>query len=120
MTKKEMLDFIKTEMSDNAEVVDFCEHEIKLIERRAARKSSQPSKRQIENISYKEAIYNFLTESECPMTVSEIIANCNEVNGLSVSKVSALLTQMKKDNQVTRTEIHKKAFFSVSNVEVAA
>jgi DNA-binding transcriptional regulator GbsR (MarR family) len=38
-----------------------------------------------------------------------------EALGLSVNKVSALLTQLKEDNSVTREVVKRKAYFSLAD-----
>ena len=40
MTKKEMFAYIANEMKGNEEVVNFCNHEIELLEKKASNKSA--------------------------------------------------------------------------------
>ena len=54
-TKKEMYNFIKSKMADNAEVVTFCDHELELL----ARKNSaerKPTVNQLDNAKIKKII----------------------------------------------------------------
>lgn len=111
MTKKEMFGLIATVCADNAEIVEFCNHEIALL----AKKGSgprKPSKNQLENVAHKEAICAILTEADRPMTVTEILEHLG-VAGLTNQRVSALLTQLKNEGKVTRTEVKRKAYFEI-------
>ena len=44
MTKREMFAPIASALADNAEVVEFCNHEVELLDRKKGYKSSKPSK----------------------------------------------------------------------------
>ena len=58
-----------------------------------------------ENEGLKDAILNALDK---PMTATEI----GNAVGISVNKASALLSQLKEDNSVTREVVKRKAYFS--------
>ncbi len=105
MTKKEMFSKIATVCSADAEIVEFCNHEIALLVKKNSYKSTKPTKTQIENEGLKDAILNALDK---PMTATEI----GNAVGISVNKASALLSQLKEDNSVTREVIKRKAYFS--------
>ena len=105
MTKKEMFYKIATVCSADAEIVEFCNHEIALLVKKNSYKSTKPTKTQIENEGLKDAILNALDK---PMTATEI----GNAVGISVNKASALLSQLKEDNSVTREVIKRKAYFS--------
>lgn len=113
MTKKEMFAHIATINATDKEIVEFCNHEIELLEKKSSG-SAKPTKTQIENEGFKQAILDFLAEADRPMTISEIMENCEAVSGLKNQRVSALVTQLKKAELVVRTEDKKKAFFSVA------
>ena len=100
MTKKEMFAVIANAMADNAEVVEFCNHEIELLSRKRS-KSNKPTPKQIENEGIKERIVAVLGESEAPMTIKEIIESLGEK--LTSQRVSALLTQLIKAEIVVKT-----------------
>lgn len=105
MTKKEMFSKIATVCSADAEIVEFCNHEIALLVKKNSYKSTKPTKTQIENEGLKDAILNALDK---PMTATEI----GNAVGISVNKASALLSQLKEDNSVTREVVKRKAYFS--------
>ena len=98
MTKKEMFGFIANAMSENEEVVEFCNHEIELLSRKRS-KSNKPTPKQIANEGVKERIVEVLGESESPLTIPEII--------------SALLTQLIKAERVVKTYEKKVAYFGL-------
>lgn len=110
MTKREMFAFIKDSMADNADVVAFCDHEIELLNKKNASASKKATKTQIANEGIKDSILDVLRNADAPMTATAI----GEALGLSVNKVSALLTQLKEDNSVTREVIKRKAYFTVA------
>lgn len=108
MTKFEAFTAIRSIVADNAELVAFCDHEMELLAKRASA-PSKPTKTQIENETHKETILNVLREYALPMTASEVA----EEVGLSVNKTSALLTQLKVDELITRVEDKRKAYFQI-------
>ena len=105
MTKKEMFSKIATVCSANAEIVEFCNHEIALLVKKNSYKSTKPTKTQIENEGLKDAILNALDK---PMTATEI----GNAVGISVNKASALLKQLHEDNSIVREVVKRKAYFS--------
>lgn len=111
MTKKEMFAVIANAMADNAEVVEFCNHEIELLSRKRS-KSNKPTPKQIENEGIKERIVAVLGESEAPMTIKEIIESLGEK--LTSQRVSALLTQLIKAEIVVKTYEKKVAYFGLA------
>lgn len=108
MTKVEMFEAIKAVVVDNAEMVDFINHEIELVQKRNSRKSSKPTKKQTENLAIKEAIKEMLTNAES-MTATEVASAVN----VSPAKATALLTQLVKAEEVKRTVDKKVARFSI-------
>lgn len=112
MTKREMFNLIATANADNAEIVDFCNHEIALIDER--RVSKKPTKTQVENEGFIEVIAEVLAGAEAPMTIAEIIAADERLAGLTVQRVSALLKKMVDTERVVKTYEKKKAFFTLA------
>ena len=112
MTKREMFEVIANAMADNEEVVNFCAHEVELLDRKKDYKSSKPSKKSLENEAIKAEIVEVLRGSEAPMTIKEI----NEAldKGFTSQKVSALLTQLIKAEEVVKTYEKKVAYFGLA------
>ena len=110
MTKKEMFTKIATVNASDADIVAFCNHEIELLNKKNASASKKATKTQIANEGIKDQILDTLRGSDHAMTATEI----GDALGLSVNKVSALLTQLKEDNSVIREVVKRKAYFSVA------
>ena len=112
MTKKEMFATIATLLADNTEVVDFCNHEIELLSNRKTSKT--PTKTQKANEGIMDTIERDLAEFEAPVTVTELIAGGEGLEGLTNQKVSALLRKMIEAGRVVKTIEGKKALFTIA------
>lgn len=116
VTKKErfsqLMEIVKASKVENsAELVAFIEHEVELLAKKNSR-SGKPTKTQVENETIKAQIISVLERVGKPMTVTQLLAE-NEFTGLSNQKVSALLTQLRKSDEVVRTIEKKVAFYSL-------
>ena len=97
---------------ENAETLTaFINNEIALLDKRSANKTA--SKTQIENENIKAKILDALTEIDKPVTISELQALTPELAVYTNQKLSALLTQLKANNLVTKTIEKKKSYFSI-------
>ena len=97
---------------ENAEILTaFINNEIALLDKRTANKTA--SKTQVENENIKAKILDALTEIDKPVTISELQALAPELAVYTNQKLSALLTQLKANNLVTKTIEKKKSYFSV-------
>ena len=97
---------------ENAETLTaFINNEIALLDKRAANKTA--SKTQVENENIKAKILDALTEIDKPVTISELQALAPELAVYTNQKLSALLTQLKANNLVTKTIEKKKSYFSI-------
>ena len=112
MTKKEMFATIVTLLADNTEVVEFCNHEIELLANRKTSKT--PTKTQKANEDIMNTIERDLAEFEAPVTVTELIAGGEGLEGLTNQKVSALLRKMVEAGRVVKTIESKKAKFTLA------
>ena len=113
MTKKEMFEMIKGVCANDTRIVDFCEHEIELLNRKSS-KSTQ-TKTQIENENIKGAIVNALTEIAKPVTITEMQELNTEMANYSNQKLSALLKQLvENDKKVVKTIDKKKSYFTIA------
>ena len=109
MTKREMFARIAEINASDAEIVDFCNHEIQLLDSRKTPKT--PSKKDVENAGLIEIIRNALGIFPDGVTVSELMKTSDDLNGLSNQKVSALLRKMKGAGEVEKIEEGKKSLF---------
>ena len=106
ITKKEMFTKIREVVVDNANMVDFIDHEIELLDKKSA---SKPTKTQEANEGLKTVILSVLTAEG--MTASEILASSDEFAGLSNQKISALLNALAKDGKIVKDTDNKKSIF---------
>lgn len=111
MTKREMFRKIAEINANDAEIVEFCNHEIELLDRKVTG-SRKPTKTQIENENFKHNILEVLAEADRPLAIAEIMANA-PLNALTNQRVSALVTQLKKAGLVARVEEKRKAYFTL-------
>lgn len=109
MTKKEMFAMIATKNADDAEIVDFCQHEISLLE---GRKSGGNAKRIAETDARASLVLEVLQGLDEQVTVTELIASAeNEVGTYTNQRVSALLRKLVEDGKVEKVIEKKKAYF---------
>ena len=109
VTKRDRIEALIGIVSDiegAGDLVDFLVHELELLEKRNARKG--PTKVQEANAELKVRIVEAIGGS----TVSA--GEVAEAFGVSSQKATALLTQLKDEGVIVRTEDKGKAFFSVA------
>ena len=118
MTKKEMFAVIAetinaVEVENKAEMLNFIEHEIKLLNKKSS-KSGQ-TKTQKENELLKTELLTALGEMDKPVTISEFCEKTSHpVGKLSNQKLSALLNQLVKTGKMVKTIEKKKSYFAVA------
>lgn len=95
------------------DLVEFIDHEIELLNKKAT--SKKPTKIQVENENIKGLIIEGLENLGKPVTISELQESDENLANLSNQKISALLTQLIKDNKVVRIEDKRKAYFSLAD-----
>ena len=71
MTKREMFNEILTVVADNAEMVEFINHEIELLNRKSSA-VRKPTKNQLENEGFKADIVDYLKDADAPKTIKEL------------------------------------------------
>ena len=112
MTKREMFEMIKGVCANDIRIVEFCEHEIELLNRKSSKNTQ--TKTQIENENIKGVIVNALTEVAEPVTITELQEFNTEMANYSNQKLSALLKQLVESNEVVKTVDKKKSYFTVA------
>jgi predicted Rossmann fold nucleotide-binding protein DprA/Smf involved in DNA uptake len=90
------------------DLVEFCEDRIEKLSRKGS--SKKPTKNQVENDTIKETILTVLDEMGA---VSATMLSTDPRIGVSSQRVTALLTQLKNDGKVVRTEDKGKVYFSL-------
>ena len=112
MTKREMFNHIATVNANDAEIVEFCNHQIELLDSKSSSKS--PTKTQKENAVIMENMTTAMADIGEPCTVTELLKHGIEGYELSNQKASALLRNLIKEGKVTKTMEGKKALFSLA------
>ena len=115
MTKAQMFAQILAHTTDEGEKA-FLEHEMELLAKKNAPKdgTKKLTPAQEANEGIKSAIYDFLAERGEPMTISQMIKEVPECNGLTNQKVSALVRQMYLAMTIVRNEVKGVAWFSIA------
>lgn len=104
--------------SGRDDLVKVIDHEIELLDKKSA--SGKMTKTQLENADIKEMILSALEQIGEPVTITDLLAKSPELakkTNNSNQKVSALVTQLKEDKLVVRTQVGKKAVFSLAEEE---
>lgn len=111
LTKRDYFNQIRALVADNAELVAFIDHELELLTKKNASRSSKPTAKQLENASLIEAIYNAMEVGKS-YTVTDLMNFVPELSGLKVQKVSALVTKMRNNVLISREVVKGKAYFT--------
>lgn len=123
LTKRQVIEkMLKEEIVvANVDYVNYLQNELRLLDNKKAANSAKAKANAQENVNLTNALIEILKAQDKPMTITEILTvpevaqirvkdeNDNE-KPLSTSKVSYLLNN---DERVVRTEIKKKAYFSI-------
>ena len=125
MTKVEMFTAIANYIGGNkenspistAEMVSFIERQIELINNKAARASSKPTKTQTENLEIKGKIINALARIGKYVTISEIQEAAPELAEYTNQKLSALMRQMVEAGTVVKCVEKKKSYFTIAQAD---
>ena len=95
------------------EIAGFLSHEIELLTKRASHKT--PTKNQKENESIKEVIIATLENaSDDGLSISDMLLN-DTLSGYKSQKISALLTQLRKEGKVRRFYVKKTPYFAIGD-----
>ena len=99
MTKREFYEAVRaSEVSE--EIAEFAKHELDMLDKRNAKRSSKPSAKQVENEAIKVKIVEFVTGCGGAVT-SEIGAKLE----ISTQKASALCRQLVSEGKFDVSEI---------------
>ena len=109
LTKKEKFAMVMEYVADNEMLTEFLQNEINLLTKKAS--SSSKSKTQVENDSIKVNILNLLKSTNLQYTITEFQNAFEEMKEYSNQKLSALFTQLYKENKVERIVDKKKTYF---------
>jgi hypothetical protein len=112
MTKKEAFEAIVEILNAQGEsdLADVMNHEIELVVKKNAYKSTTPTKTQRDNEILKGNILDVLDAT--PTSIPDIIAKNSDFPN-SIQKMGAMLTQLVDEGKATRTYVKRKAYFSI-------
>lgn len=112
MTKREMFVAIANRVADNAEMVEFLNHQIELLDNSKANKT--PTKTQKENEKIKETILVNLARFNEPVTITELLNHGSGLEGMTNQKVTSLVSQLVKAGKVRKGNDKKRSVFSLA------
>lgn len=112
LTKKEKFAMVKEYVLDNPMLVEFIDNEINLLTKKAS--SSAKSKTQVENENIKDKIVELLKSTDMQYTITEFQSAFEDMKAYSNQKLSALFTQLHKENKIERIVDKKKTYFKAS------
>lgn len=121
VTKREYFEMIKGICGDNQDIVNFCNHEIELLERKSSRGGT--TKTQTENAKVAEMLIAELVKIAKPVTITDLMNTSDIVkeyrlengNPLSNQKISAIFKQLVDAGKVVKVTDKKKSLFSVAD-----
>ena len=116
ITKKEMFELIAKVNANDTQIVEFCKHEIELLDRKKSNGNAKANEKMEKSV---ELVYNALASMGKSATASELIANAdltelaNESGVVSTQKVSAYLNKLVALGKVEKFTDKKKTYFKV-------
>ena len=113
MTKRDYFNELLTiaEVKENKAMVDFINHELELLEKKNASKSTTLTKEQKANVELKDQIIEEMVKGKC-YTISDMQKELPCCAELTNQKISAMVRQLMAEGKVKRTEDKRKAYFS--------
>jgi hypothetical protein len=102
LSKKQKFELVLSRHTDEYERA-FIIHEIELLEKKNAHRSSKPTEKQEANMEIKDTIVEYLGTCEEGVTVTHLMKNVPEFADLSNQKLSALLRQLREE-QIVKSE----------------
>lgn len=113
MTKREMFNEILAVVANNAEMVEFINHEIELLNRKSSA-VRKPTKNQLENEGFKADIVDYLKDADAPKTIKELQTAIPSLADLTNQRITHLLTDLVKAETLTKNYVKKTPYYSVA------
>lgn len=113
-TKRELFGEVReiVEREGRTDLIEFVDHELELLEKKANRTGT--TKTQKENEIIKAKIIDALVKIATPVSITELQEQDEEMAQYSNQKISALLTQLIKEERVVRNKDKKKSVFTIA------
>jgi hypothetical protein len=89
----------------------FLLHEMELLEKKNASRSTKPTAKQVANATLADEIYEAMADGQ-PYTIADIKSLVPSLADANPQKVSAIVTKMRKDIRVSREMVKGKAYFT--------
>ena len=114
MTIREGFTFARDHFAElgDEKMVAFFESRLAQVEKKNSAER-KPTAKQVENAGIKGAILEWM-EEDTQYTAADVAKTCPACEGLTVQRVSAMLTQLGKDGLLTVTEEKRKHFYSIA------
>jgi hypothetical protein len=100
-------------VADNAEMVEFINHEIELLNRKSSA-VRKPTKNQLENEGFKADIVDYLKDADAPKTIKELQTAIPSLADLTNQRITHLLTDLVKAETLTKNYVKKTPYYSVA------
>ena len=104
MTQFEIYNTIKSTMSDNADVVEFCDKQLAAIERKRAK----DAEKNVEKQAFLDEIYKALASFDEPVTSKTVALRMGE--DVSSRKVAANMRFLVEDGRAGKVAVNSKTF----------
>ena len=104
MTQFEIYNTIKSAMSDNADVVEFCDKQLAAIERKRAK----DAEKNVEKQAFLDEIYKALASFDEPVTSKTVALRMGK--DVSSRKVAANMRVLVEDGRAGKVAVNSKTF----------
>ena len=113
MTKREAFNEILSNDYVRAEVKAVIDKELAVMDARNEKRKGVQSKKSAENAVKRQAIYDYLTTLENPVSVKEIV-DSETFSDMTKGQITALLTRLVADGLVKREAVKKVNYYAVA------
>lgn len=111
ITKRERYAQLLEIVQDNAELVEFINHEIELLDRKKSNGERKLSPVQVENERLKKAILEFMNDNQMYL-ISELEKNMSDLNGFSNQKIASLMNALVKESKAKKQEVKRRIYYT--------
>lgn len=101
-------------VAENADLVAFIEHEVELLDKKNSAER-KPTPKQTENAGFKSDILDW-AEAGVQYTAGDFVKGVPSIveAGISVNRVTAMLTQLVNDGALVKTVDKRKSYYSLA------
>ena len=114
ITKKEKFEMLKAipAVQENGMLIEFINHEIELLAKKAAGGEKKMSATQKVNEGIKDGILECMEPGQL-YSITDMIKDFPDCAGLTNQRVNALVRQLLKEEKVDRIEVKRRAYFAL-------